>query len=270
MDLSWPCITSPCSPWYWGPAGKHPTLSLYLKGQSLDVIQGPWDRWRLAVQVGVTAADSPCAGMCFKAYSPVLTLTLLLPAMEVVSVSPQSSNTQLGIVSQLSCRALRSLFSVSLESTILLCCGTEIFLCSSKAAHLAAWSDMARFYCPPAPHTHWHTHTINPSKLLIKSGWLTFKCQHQSLFWAALTMINLSKKTKTPACGRWSLACEDSFLMLYHVFFGLKPLDSVPVVQVDGRTASAPSLRHQEWKSLFRKHREKSPQIVWDHGMTEK
>lgn len=68
-----------------GPAGKHPTLFLYLKGQSLDVIQGPWGRWRLAVQVWVTVADSPCAGMCFKAYPPVLTLTLLLPAMEVLS-----------------------------------------------------------------------------------------------------------------------------------------------------------------------------------------
>lgn len=99
---------------------------LYLKGQSLDVIQGPCDGWKLAMQVGATAADSPCVGMCFKAYPPVLTLTLLLPAMELVSVEPQSSNAQLGIVSQLSCRALLSLFCVSLESTILLCCGTEI------------------------------------------------------------------------------------------------------------------------------------------------
>lgn len=48
-----------------------------------------------------------------------------------------------------------------------------------------------------------------------------------------------------------------SFLMLYHVVFGLTALDSVPVAQVDSRTASAPSLGNQEWKSLFRKHRER-------------
>lgn len=112
---------------------------------------------------------------------------------------------------------------------------------------------------------HTHTHTQSPSKLLIKCDWLTFKCQHKSLCWPALTLI---KKPKAPARWRWRLASDEWFLLLYHVLFGLTPLDSVPVAQVDNRTAPAPSSRNQEWKSFLRERREKSWVLLDLSGVT--
>lgn len=63
-----------------------------------------------------------------------------------------------------------------------------------------------------------HTHTHSPAKLLIKCDQSTFKC----LYWPALTLINVSKKSEVPAHWRWSLASDKWFLMLYHT-----PLDQL-------------------------------------------
>lgn len=84
-----------------------------------------------------------------------------------------------------------------------------------------------------------HTHTHSPAKLLIKCDWSTFKC----LYWPALTLINVSKKSEVPAHWRWSLASDKWFLMLYHILFGSTPSASISVASGKSRAAPAPSSR---------------------------
>lgn len=142
---------------------------------SLDVIQSLWGRWRLPEQVWMAASASLCAEMCFEAQGtaclsprpnadpPAASQVwqvqgiFQISGVEVLGTQPQRSRARLDAACWLSRRALLSLFCLGLQSTSLLCCGTEGPLCSIKTALLTY---------PPTPHclpdfiTHLqHTHT---------------------------------------------------------------------------------------------------------------
>lgn len=115
-----------------GPAGKHPTLFLYFSVSHLMSFKAPGTEGGYQRKSG-WPQQTHCVLACASrhrappSYYPALSLIILVmaTAMKVLSTRSQSSNAQLGIASWLSHRGLTQ-FCLSLESTVLLCCGTEV------------------------------------------------------------------------------------------------------------------------------------------------